>query len=73
MCSSDLDHDYVLKMRDGSDCRGGNWGGGKSSYLCPKMAYERYLEEDMEALKKRVLRRFVTETRRKTERNQRRA
>ena len=47
-----FDHDFVLKMEDGSDCRGGNWGGGKSYYLCPKMAYERYLDQDLEELKK---------------------
>lgn len=44
-------HDYVLKKPDGSDHRGGNWGGGKSYLLCPKMVYERYLDQDLANLK----------------------
>lgn len=47
-----FDHEYVLKKSDGSDHRGDNWGGGKSYLLCPKAAYERYLDLDMEAMKK---------------------
>ena len=46
-----FNHDYVLKDRDGSDHRGGNWGGGKSYLLCPKMAYEHYIDQDLEDLK----------------------
>ena len=47
-----FDHDYVLKKPDGSDHRGGNWGGGKSYLLCPKMVYEHYLDQDLADLKK---------------------
>ena len=47
-----FNHDDVLKDRDGSDHRGGNWGGGKSYLLCPKMACEHYLDQDLEDLKK---------------------
>ena len=45
-------HDYVLRKRDGSDHRGGNWGGGKSYLLCPKMVYEHYLDQDLADLKR---------------------
>jgi len=45
-------HDYVLKKPDGSDHRGGNWGGGKSYLLCPEMVYEHYLDQDLADLKK---------------------
>ena len=47
-----FNHDYVLKKRDGSDRRGGNWGGGKSYLLCPKMVYEHYLDQDLADLKR---------------------
>jgi len=32
--------------------RGGNWGGGKSYFLCPKKAYEEYFLDDAKALEK---------------------
>ena len=47
-----FDRDYVLRKPDGSDHRGGNWGGGKSYLLCPKMVYEHYLDQDLEDLKR---------------------
>ena len=47
-----FNRNYVLKKSDGSDHRGGNWGGGKSYLLCPQMAYEHYLEQDLEDLKR---------------------
>ena len=47
-----FNHDYVLKKADGSDHRGGNWGGGKSYLLCPQMVYEHYLDQDLEDLKR---------------------
>ena len=47
-----FDHDYVLKKPDGSDHRGGSWGGGKSYLLCPKMAYEHFLDQDLADLKR---------------------
>lgn len=46
-----FNHDYVLKQPDGSDHRGGNWGGGKSYLLCPKMAFEHYLNQDIADLR----------------------
>lgn len=47
-----FDPRYVLKKADGSDHRGGNWGGGKSYLLCPKEAYEHYLDQDLADLKR---------------------
>jgi len=47
-----FDHDYVLKKADGSDHRGGNWGGGKSYLLCPEMVFEHYLDQDLADLKR---------------------
>lgn len=44
-------HDYVLRRNDGSDHRGGNWGGGKSYLLCPEMACRYYIDQDMTDLK----------------------
>ena len=44
-------HDYVLRRKDGSDHRGGNWGGGKSYLLCPEMACRYYIDQDMADLK----------------------
>ena len=36
---------------DGTDHKGGQWGGGQSYYLCPKCAYEKFAAEDFAALK----------------------
>ena len=47
-----FNYNYVLKDPDGSDHRGGSWGGGKSYLLCPKMVYENYLDQDLVDLKK---------------------
>ena len=49
--SKRLDMDDVLINRDSSMKRGGNWGGGKSYFLCPKKAHEAYFSEDVKALK----------------------
>ena len=46
-----FDYDCVLRDKDGSYHRGGNWGGGKSYFLCPEMAYKKYLQQDMDDLK----------------------
>ncbi len=36
---------------DGTDHKGGQWGGGQSYYLCPKCAHEKFAAEDFAALK----------------------
>lgn len=46
-----FDHDDVLQ-KNGADLRGGKWGGGWAYALCPKMAYEHYISQDMEDLKR---------------------
>lgn len=48
--SSRLDrNDFILKQ-DGTVAKGGRWGGGQSYQLCPKMAHEHYVVEDMDKL-----------------------
>ena len=47
-----FNRNYVLLNPDGSERRGGNWGGGKSYFLCPKMACENYIDKDLDDLKK---------------------
>ena len=44
--------DNTIVNRDGTLKRGGNWGGGKSYFMCPKKAHEDYFVEDAKNLKK---------------------
>ena len=45
-----LDKSDYLVDKDGSPVRGGRWGGGQSTYLCPKQAHLHYVAEDLEKL-----------------------
>ncbi len=44
--------DNCLRQRDGSIMLGGDWGGGKSRFLCPEMAHRQYAAEDMAAMRR---------------------
>lgn len=44
--------DNILIDINGSPVRGGNWGGGKSYYFCPKRAHEEYFTQDVKDLEK---------------------
>ncbi len=40
----------LLLDRDGSEHKGGCWGGGQSYFFCPKMAHEHYAVQDFDDL-----------------------
>jgi hypothetical protein len=40
------DEDYLLRARDGSVIKGGDWGGGTMYQTCPQCMYERFSRSD---------------------------